>query len=183
MPAPTVETREADEPLAMTWSAGRIVGVIAVLAMALFWIWIFAGGPKKTNPDRLDDRAFVTRTAQRCDDLRADLADLPNAADIDRAATRADVLDRATDRVEAFVVATRADAPKTGDDATSVRGWLKDWDTYIANRRDFAQRLRKDPGARFLLDENPGGDPIDKPIEVFAQVNDMRQCATPGDVG
>jgi hypothetical protein len=183
VPAPTVETHEVDEPLSMTGTALRVLGVVAVLAMTIFWIWIFAGGPKKVNPDRLDDRAFVTRTAERCDDLRADLADLPNAASIDGARARADVLDRATDLVDGFIAATRADAPKTGDDARSVRGWLGDWETYSANRRDFADRLRKDPKARFLLDANEAGDPIDKPIEIFAQVNDMKQCATPGDVG
>jgi hypothetical protein len=53
----------------------------------------------------------------------------------------------------------------------------------VANRRDYADRLRVDPEARLLLDQSLGGDSVDKPIEIFADVNDMPTCATPGDVG
>jgi hypothetical protein len=174
---------EAEAPLAMTWTAGRVLAVVAMLAMATFWAAIFAGVFRAENPDLLDDRAFVARTATRCDALLADLEDLPNAAFIDDAATRAEVLDEATDLVEAMIDAIEADAPTEGDDGRSVRGWLADWRTYVENRRDYARRLGEDPDARLYLDESLGGDSVDRPIEVFADVNDMPQCATPGDVG
>lgn len=165
------------------WRAGRVAMVLAVLAMVGFWAWIFAGGPKKTNPDRLDDRAFVERTVDRCDALRTDLRTLPNAATTASASARADVLDRANERVAAFVAAVEADAPRRGGDATSVNGWLADWRRYLADRRDFARRLRRDPKAQLRLSLSPLKDGVDQTIEVFADVNDMASCATPGDVG
>lgn len=183
MPLPTVERPEVEEPLSMRWSAGRVATVVAFLIMVGFWAWIFAGGPKQTNPDRLADRAFVTRTQARCVQLRTDLKTLPNGSFVKDPVERALVLDQATDMVTGMVDAIEADAPRTGDDAKRMRGWIADWRTYIGNRRDYAKRLRSDPTARLLLDQNKGGDPIDTGIEIFAEVNDMRECATPGDVG
>jgi hypothetical protein len=183
LPVPTpLPEAEVEEPLSMSWSVGRVLAVSAMVAMAIFWAVVFLGIPRQENPDRLDDRAFVDRTIDRCDALLADLAELPNGSFIEGAEERADVLDRATDRLEVMVEEIDADAPG-GDDAKSVQGWLADWRTYIGNRRDFAQRLREDPGARLLLDQSLGGDSVDKPIEIFADVNDMPTCATPGDVG
>lgn len=179
----TLPEAEVEEPLSMSWSLGRVLGVVVMLALAVFWTVVFLGIPKKENPDRLDDRAFVERTIVRCDGLLEDLAALPNAAFTDDPLERADVLDEATGLVETMVDEIEADAPTSGDDAVSLRGWIGDWRTYVENRRDYADRLRVDPDARLLLDPSLGGDSVDKPIEVFADVNDMPTCATPGDVG
>lgn len=181
-PLPPDDADETQEPLAMRWSVGRVLAVVTMIGIAVFWAAIFAGLPKRTNPDYLDDRAFVERTEARCDVLLTDLRELPDGTFIDDHVERAEVLDDATDRVEEMVDEIAADAPG-GDDAVSVDGWLADWRTYVENRRDFADRLRDDPEARFLLDQSLGGDSVDKPIEVFADVNDMPSCATPGDVG
>lgn len=93
------------------------------------------------------------------------------------------MLDQANVLLSAMVDDLEADAPRTGDDASSVKGWLKDWRTYISNREDYAAQLRIDKNARFLLDANEAGDPVDRPIEIFADLNEMPDCATPGDVG
>ncbi len=179
----TDEPPQVDEPMSMRLSIGRVLAVATMLAIALFWTVVFSGLPKRTNPDYLDDRAFVSRTETRCDELLADLDELPNGSFIEDANQRADVLVEATDLVEDMVDAIEADAPRDGDDALSVQGWIKDWRTYIENRRDYAMRLRTDPEARLLLDQSLGGDSVDKPIEVFAGVNGIPTCATPGDVG
>ena len=183
MPTPRAPQREEDEPLAMTWTVGRVAGVVVMVIMIGFWAWIFTGGPKQANPDRLDDRAFVDRTEQRCVGLLAGLKTLPNAADIHTAADRADVLDQATAKVAAMVKATEADAPRRGGDAKSLQGWFKDWHAYLGDRRDFARRLRKDPKAQFYVSESALKDTVDTTIETFSDVNDMPDCATPGDVG
>ncbi len=183
MPRPADPAREVDEPLAMTWPWGRVATVVAVLVMVGFWAWIIAGGPAKQNPDRLDDRAYVERSSVRCRALLDDLAVLPNATKVTSAGERADVLDQANVLLSAMVDDLEADAPRTGDDASSVKGWLKDWRTYISNREDYAAQLRIDKNARFLLDANEAGDPVDRPIEIFADLNEMPDCATPGDVG
>ena len=85
--------------------------------------------------------------------------------------------------VAAFVEDLEADAPTEGDDGTSMAGWIGDWRTYVADREDYVVRLREDPEARFLVDETDFGDSVDKTIEIFADVNGIPDCATPGDVG
>jgi len=100
-------------------------------------------------------------------------------------AERADLLDRATVMVTEMVDDIEADAPASGDDAVSLRGWFSDWRTYLADRDAYADRLRVDPDAKFLVSENGEfEDSVDKTIEVFAEdANDIDACATPGDVG
>ncbi len=184
MPTKTAPVPEVDVPMGVPSRLGRVIAVVVALAIILFWIWIFTGGPKKVNADRLDDRAYVERTHERCRDLRADLAELPGAGDFTSATQRADVLDEANVLVEQMVDDIEADAPASGGDAEVLEGWFGDWRRYLRDREDYAARLRQDPDAKFLVTENPDlKDSVDKTIEVFADVNDMPDCATPGDVG
>lgn len=163
---------------------GRAAAVVLIVGTVVFWVWIFSGAPKRANPDRLDDRAFVERTHERCRELRRDLDRLPDARAAESAAERATVLDRANVLVGAMVEEIEADRPTTGEDAQRLRGWLADWRTYVGDREAYAAALRRDPGARMTLSENAAlSDGVDKTIEVFSDVNDMPDCATPGDVG
>jgi hypothetical protein len=174
---------EEDGPyrMGLTWGRGLAIG--AVVLMVIFWVWIFSGAPKKTNPDYLDDRAYAASLEDRCQALRDDLDDLPNAADLDTQAERADVLDDANVLVAGFIDDIEAEAPTTGDAARSMDGWIADWKTYLADREDYAQRLRTEEDAQLLVSRSKLGDSVDKTIQVFTQVNDIPACDTPGDVG
>jgi hypothetical protein len=177
--------QDLDEPLAMRWSVGRVLAIAVSVALVVFWIWIFSGGPARPNPDRLDDREFVARAEERCQQLLDDLAELPGPGEFDDADDRADVLEEANVLVGQMVDDLEADAPRTGDDRVRTDGWLGDWRTYLADRADYAERLRSDPEAKLLISINPVlQDPVDKTIQIFADdANDMPACVTPGDVG
>jgi hypothetical protein len=182
--APAGSSVDADEePLAMTWSIGRISAVVAGLAIVVFWAWVFSGAPKKDNPDLLSDRTYAAQLEDRCQQLRDELDDLPSAIDLDDVGQRVAVLDDANLVVGRFIDDVAATPPSDEADANAIEGWLGDWRTYLANREDYAERLLDDESARLLLDESPLGDPVDKTIEVFADVNAIPACATPGDVG
>ncbi len=184
MPTRTAPVSEVDEPLGLPGKLLRTLGVITALVLVLFWIWIFAGGPKKVNPDRLDDRAYVTRIEPRCRQLLTDLKTLTPAEKSSTANSRADVLDQANVMVAAMVADLETGTPTGEADAARLKGWFTDWHAYLADREDFATRLRTDPNAQFLVSENKVlRDSVDKTIEIFADVNDMASCATPGDVG
>ena len=185
MPAPRAPEREVDEPLAMTWSAGRVAGVIAAVAMLLFWIWILSGAPKRMNPDHLADEAFLARAEARCLELREDIGALPAAADIATATERAEVLDEANDLLADMIDDLETTAPTEGDDAKIVAGWLSDYRIYLADREAYADALRTDPDAQLILTENDRlSDGVDKTIQVFTtDANDLDACDTPGDVG
>jgi hypothetical protein len=76
---------EDDPPRPASWTIPRIAAVVAALAIALFWLWIFSGAPAKDNPDRLTDEAYVSRLEARCQQLRATSASCPGrAGDPDR---------------------------------------------------------------------------------------------------
>lgn len=183
--AQTSAPEDLDEPMAMRWSVGRVLAVAVSVSLVVFWIWIFSGAPARPNPDRLDDRAFVVRAEARCQQLLDDLGELPGPTEFESAANRADVLDDATVLVAEMVDDLEADGPTTGDDGVRMEGWIKDWRTYLADRADYAERLRRDPGAKLLISVNTDlQDPVDKTIQIFADdVNEMPSCATPGDVG
>ncbi|MCU1353950.1 MAG: hypothetical protein JWM05_3159 [Acidimicrobiales bacterium] len=181
---PTLADPGADEEVSsITNTVLKAVMVIVILGLVGFWAWIFAGGPKRANPDRLAQRAFVERTGAHCDTMLRTLDTLPPAQTSKTAGARADVVDRATAAIATMVDRIAADAPRTGDDARRVNGWIGDWRTYLSNRRDYTRRLRKNPRAQLYFDRNPAGDPIDGPIKIFAQVNDLPQCFPPGDIG
>ena len=177
--------QDLDEPLAMRWSVGRVLALVVSVSLVVFWIWIFSGAPARPNPDRLDDRAYVARAQARCEQLLDDLAELPGPGEFGTADNRADVLLQANALVTDMVDDLEADAPKTGDDAVRTKGWIADWRTYLAERADYAARLREDPDAKLLITVNADlQDPVDKTIQIFADdVNEMPACATPGDVG
>jgi hypothetical protein len=159
-----------------------VLAVVAALAIVLFWLWIFSGAPRRQNPDRLRDRAWVERAEATCAATVDRIEALPPAPSSASSAERADVVDGANQELDAMLTVL-ADDPPTGEgDLEVVRPWLADWRTYLDNRRDYERRLRTDPGARLFVDEK-FGDPIETVIGIFADVNDMPSCATPGDVG
>ncbi|MCB0960455.1 MAG: hypothetical protein KDB04_13190 [Acidimicrobiales bacterium] len=172
-----------ESPLSMSWSVGRIAAVVAMLAIIGFWAWVFSGAPAKQNPDYLDDREYATALEARCQQLRDDIGELPSATELPDRSERADVLDQANALVGDFIDDVAADAPTTGSAAKAMDGWLADWRTYLGDRERYVERLRADEGDRFYVSKSPLGDTVDETIEVFADVNRIEACATPGDVG
>lgn len=173
------DRRRADGPV----TVGRVLTVVAVLVMVGFWAWILSGAPRRANPDRVADRRYVASLAGRCRAAGRSIDALPAAADTRTAAERADVVDQATSILTRLVDRIEGDAPRSGDDAKRITGWVRDWRIYLRDRREYASRLRVDEQTKFLLDPNRAGDPIDRPIKNFADINDMPACDPPGDVG
>ncbi len=177
---PTIER----EPDRRGFTPGRVLAIVVVVGLVIFWFLIFAGWFDKQNPDYLHDRAFVSRTARRCADARRSINQLPPASDSPNATARAGVVDQATDRLTAMVDAIAADRPDDAGDARIVRDWVTDWRVLLRDRRDYAARLRTDPQAKYLVDEKPkANDPYDTVIKNFADINDMPDCAPTLDVG
>lgn len=176
-------TPEQDGPYRMGFTWGRGLAIASVVLMVIFWVWIFSGAPKRDNADYLQDRAYAESLEERCQALRDDLDDLPNAAELPNQAARADVLDDANVLVGEFIDDIEADAPTSGDASITMKGWIADWRIYLADREDYAARLRTEDNAQLLLSESKLGDSVDKTIQVFTQVNAIKACDTPGDVG
>ncbi|CAN5581862.1 hypothetical protein BH20ACT2_BH20ACT2_26100 [soil metagenome] len=169
----------ADPEEGRGWSVGRVLAIGVLVALVIFWVWIFSGGPRRDAPDKLADGPFAAQAERTCAAARADIAQLPSAPSADDADDRADVLDAGTDHLDAMVT-TLGDRVPEGDDAEVVREWLGDWRAYNDDRRAWADALRDDPDARFLVTEK-AGQQITDAIDAFAETNDMDSCATPLD--
>lgn len=184
--APTdsdTETTPSDDPNApfrhKRWAV--IAGIAAFSVMAIYWALIFTGQFGTDHPDELDDRAWVAEAEAICHPVAEAIGDLPNASEMKSAGQRADLVDRGTRLLEPMVEALAVDIPATGDDHTIVTGWLADWDSYLDDRREFANALRSDPGAKPLLTQTHGGWNTDA-IDTMANANKMYSCATPKDM-
>lgn len=174
---------EEDGPYRMGFTWGRGLAIGAFVAMILFWIWAFSGVAGRKNPDYLTDRTYVAKLEAQCQGMLDQLDELPDAADSTSQAQRADVLDDANVIVGRFIDEVEAGAPKDGGAGKSMAGWLTDWRTYLADREDYAERLRTEDNAQMLLSRSKLGDSVDKTIQIFTQVNGIKVCDTPGDVG
>lgn len=162
---------------------GKIALALAVAASFGIWVYAFSPFPSRRAVDTLEDTAFPTAAEPRCAEARARLEALPSGIEAETAEARAASLDASTDVLDAMVSELRALAPpEDHPDAATIDAWLDDWERYLADRRDYAERLREDGSARFQLSDR-NGQAVTVAMDNLANVNDMPSCATPGDVG
>ncbi len=159
------------------------MGIAVVVATVIFWAWIFSGAPKRLNPDRVDDRAWVedaeTTCAATMEEIDARTAAGAGGDDLE---ARGDAIDANTDDLEVMLASLRDPLPDGEADREVVEEWLGDWDQLVEDRRAYADAVRVNPDARFLTTEK-FNDPLDRVVQTFAEVNEMASCAPAGDVG
>ncbi len=154
-----------------------------MLAMALFWLWIFSGAARRQNPDLLEDRAWVERAEATCaatmDRRSTSAAGAGRPPGAGRPGRRHRRVHRGPARHAGRL---RSPLPDGEGDREVVEPWLADWDRLLGDRDTYADAMRVNPDARFLTEEK-FNDPLDRVIEIFADVNDMPSCGPAGDVG
>lgn len=187
MTAPTQAPPRPDGPAEGTGRSrlavvGTAAGVVVVLAVVLMWIWIFSGAARKANPDHIDDRAWAAGAEEACAATQERIDDRSASAGRQDADARADAIDASSDDVEALLADLRDPLPDSASDRSVVEPWLDDYAQLVEDRRTYADAIRVNPDARFLTTEK-FGDPLDRVVQTFAEVNDMPSCVPPGDVG
>jgi len=179
-----------DVPTATAGSARpahRRVGfwLAAAFTVGTFGVWVYAlflYDPGLLT-DELEDRCFSAAAEPVCAAAVAEVEQLPRAETTRDPLERAEVIDRANGILGAMVVELRRAAPTEPEvPARAVSEWLDHWEQHLGNRQDYADALRTDPSARFTEDMLAGKQ-VSRAIDGFAQVNRMRSCETPGDVG
>ena len=166
----------------------RRFGVLAVAAsFVVIWGYVmylsFVEG--RSDPrDELDDTEWVATAEATCAPTAAAVDRLPLASELDSPDERAAVLDSATDELVGMVDRLRALEPPAGEaEARAVDRWLDDWDTYIQDRRAYADGFRADVDEPFTVTDR-GGYQVDLLLHDFAaEANEMPSCAPPEDVG
>lgn len=184
MPVP----ESAGEPRRRT--IGRLLSYGIVISLFAFWIWAFSPWAPRTNPERLDDRAWVARAEARCVDALAEIDLLPSGLEADTTEERADQVQAATHLVEQLVADLRASvAPDASPaDLERIGAWLEDWDQYVSDRYAHVDRLRAadaDTAGRdlaFVVSDLGTGGIYTRRMDGFARANSMDSCTVPGDV-
>jgi len=176
-------TAPLEEAPARTWRPTRVLLVVIVVGMLAMWGYVLylAFGPgRRPSPDRLTDPAFAERAQAVCEAAHDDVALLPPALEAESAADRARILDEANERFAMMVDDLEPLAPE-GDDGEIVAAWIADWRTYLDDRAAYADALRSDADARFIVTARDS-EQVTEYIDAFAADNHMAACATPLDL-
>ncbi len=179
-PTPRPEaTPFEDEPRGLTLP--RVAAVTVFLLFAIMWIYVFANQGKMHPASWLEDRRFPEAAEPICKAASADIDALPSAPSAKTAGDRADVVDRATDRLVEMQGELRGVIPAGSEREKFIRQWVDDWSIYIQDRYDYADALRVDEHAEFLVTQKYDTQ-LSKSMDNFSQVNKMGSCQTPDDV-
>lgn len=188
---PTVDSPETDsmtpaetaEPRFST--TAKLMAVFVVLLAAFWgWIWVYqlTNQGERDMPDRLSDLSWTAEANQICLAAHQRVTALPSAFASSSAEDRAEVIEAATAEYERMLDELETIVPTDDSrDATITAAWLADYRIFLQDRYRYADALRDDPMARFLVTEKYGSH-ITAPIDRFARVNTMEPCMSPGDV-
>jgi hypothetical protein len=169
------------------WRPTRILILVVVAGLLAMWGYVLylAFGPgQQPQIDQLTDPAFGRAAEHRCADAVQAVEELPLATESKTATGRADVLDQANADFAAMLhdLDGMVHLVPSGDDRRKTTEWLADWRTFLRDRQDYADALRKDPDARLLVSEKAGTTQhITDWIDEFALANHMDSCVSPTD--
>jgi hypothetical protein len=150
-------------------------------------MWVYAlFFASKESINKIGDEAWAQRAQRRCLDAereREALADyrLISEVGVDGLRQRADLVDRATDTLEAMIRSLKADQPVDEKGRAIVPLWIAEYERYVDDRRSYAQRLRTGDNAPFS-ESTFEGLPLAERLATFAGDNRMPACAPPIDL-
>ena len=162
-------------------------GLGAILALiGAMWFYAFVFAPRESI-NKINDRDWAMRAESRCaaaEKERFALQDLTEMDPDDSVALRrkADIVEKATDSLEALVDEIAADVPADAKGREIVPQWISDYRTYLGDRRLFIERLRTLDRRPDFNETEVGGVPVSERINKFARENEMRSCQTPYDL-
>ena len=75
------------------FSMGKVISVVLLLTIALFWIWALSPLAPSGHPDKLDDSSFATEAKILCSLAEEELKEIPFAFVAASPNERADQID------------------------------------------------------------------------------------------
>lgn len=156
-----------------------MLALLTVAGVIGLWGYLLLVADPDT-PDELEGTAFPGQAQEVCAEARALVDALPPALDADSPADRAVAVGEANGILTEMVADLRSIAPTEGRDGRLTGLWLADWDTYLADRVEFADALAAGEDAELLVTSRGTGQ-ITVTLDNFARVNDMPDCQVPLD--
>jgi hypothetical protein len=158
---------------------GTVLALVVVAATIGMWAYLFLVADPGI-PDQLDDDAFPDEAQSVCAAAVERIEGLPPAQEAESPEERAVAVTEANQILTQMVTDLRAVAPTAGQDARLIRLWLEDWDTYLADRVEYAEGLAAGEDVELLVTARGAGQ-ITVTLDHFAMVNDMLACSAPLD--
>jgi hypothetical protein len=177
------------EPRRTTGAVVTRVG-LTFIVLALVGMWVYAFGfAKKQGVYVLDDEAWTQRAQQICETYEAkrlelvdmDAGYIANPTE-EQMIQRADVVDRATDILEAELAEVFAVLPESERDQKIASEYQGFYNVLIGDRRAYTERLRNFELGPYLETKIDGG-PVTNILLDFTTANRMKRCAPPGELG
>lgn len=149
------------------------------------WVYAFVFASKEAV-NKIGDQAWTQRADTRCQVAREErlaLADYRRISDPSSGglARRAELVDKATDTLQRMLDDVRATMPVDEKGRALIPRWLADYDTYLGDRREYADQLRRGDNSPFA-ETTYEGLPLSERIATFAGDNRMPACAPPIDL-
>ena len=171
---------------AMSGRIARILITVACGLLAVMWVYAFVFAPRESF-NKIGDSAWQAKAEALCqvaEDQRFSMEDLTAMDPDDMAAmkVKADLVDRATDSLEAAINQIEKMKPADAKGQAIVPEWIADYRTYLSDRRAFAVALRTAIRRPFFAESEIGGVPVSEKIAKFARENNMRTCQPPYDL-
>ncbi|MFM7046729.1 MAG: hypothetical protein ACKOXX_02345 [Actinomycetota bacterium] len=165
--------------------AGRIILSVICLAIAAMWVYAFVFASKEAV-NKIGDEAWTQRADQRCLIAKQERLALADYRLIDDPGTgglarRAELVDEATNTISRMLDDLRGSMPTDPKGQALIPQWLADYDTYVADRRAYADQLRRGDNAPFS-ETTFEGLPLAERLATFAGDNRMPNCAPPIDL-
>ncbi|MEY4366245.1 MAG: hypothetical protein RLZZ305_1589 [Actinomycetota bacterium] len=167
------------------FAVARTTQVVVSLLIAAMWFYAFVLAPRESFNNVADAR-WSARSEKRCAQVREEISALAEVRRIDvndpvELRKKADIIDKATDVLEAAVEAISQDPPSTEKGRALAPMWIADYRTYINDRRAYAGTLRSGRISEFS-ETQVEGVPISERLAKFARENRMRSCQPPRDL-
>jgi hypothetical protein len=164
------------EPATRSQKFRRGLVVLALLALAAFWIWalFFAS---KSAINKVEDRAWAERAEGICAAVDVQLGVLATQTSTDLN-VRADLVQQSTDLLSGMLDDVTAVMPTDEKGRSIVPAWEADYRVLLEDRYTYAEMLRSGEDGPFT-ETAVNNVPITERIETFAGDNEMPSCAPP----
>jgi hypothetical protein len=176
------------EPPRRTFPLARIAVTVVCLLILAMWIYAFGFASKKAAY-RVDDPAWRQRAQDVCEAYEAQRLELADTSagyiadpTNEQMVQRADLVDRATDILEAELAEVTRVLPPSERDRSLVNEYREYYQLVVADRRAYTGRLRSfdnEPYGETLVD----GGPVSNLLIDFSVVNEMPACTPPNELG
>jgi len=161
----------------------RIAAVIFVICTVAFWMFAFS--PKAREmfqaPDGIGDENYVLAIETRCSVTVAEMEALPSSRSAGSPEERGAIVTQANTALQRMRDDLGVLPGGSDDDRELVGKWLDDWDFYLEDRVEHADKLLRGEDGRFLNTERDDIF-IAERMSGFARRNSIRSCLPPGDL-